>query len=327
MDLQPHDGYVVLARDNEFIIDQDKTTGIAVGDIFSVVGEGETLFHPVTNKAIGTLDTIKSVLRVVRLDDGFSFAHPIGDGGAIKRGDQIRRFGGLKAIFWDYSESNRQLFSRLQSELPELKWQDYRAAQNSRPSEPSPVDVGNDTLFFVVETDRLAILDGEFNPIRSYSLDSVGGKSSADDSGPQRSENETTTKDPIGKSDLSPSSAALKTASSMDYAFTATDSPLHNTTLMSDLLHQYDGGHLLATTDGSKISIFRMGESLEPIAETQTTSFDDILAVKWWYPEKANTPYLAVLSWIDERIDSTIYALSEKGLTVAAANIKSILGT
>ena len=31
-DLQPLDGYVVMARDNEFIIDLDSQDGVAVGD-------------------------------------------------------------------------------------------------------------------------------------------------------------------------------------------------------------------------------------------------------------------------------------------------------
>ena len=112
-DLKPIDGYVVMAGEKGFIIDLDGEDGVAVGDVFSVIGPGEKLVHPVTQKVIGNLEEVKGALRVVRIDKGFSHVRPIGDSAAIKRGDPIRRFSSLKAVFWDYDGKNRRLYDRL----------------------------------------------------------------------------------------------------------------------------------------------------------------------------------------------------------------------
>ena len=78
-DFKPIDGYVVLAEDNNFIIDLDGEDGIAIGDIFSVIGPGKKLVHPISQKVIGNLEEVKGVVRVVKIDNGFSHVRPIGD--------------------------------------------------------------------------------------------------------------------------------------------------------------------------------------------------------------------------------------------------------
>ena len=133
-DFKPISGYLVMSEGDEYIIDLDHTHGISTGDIFSVLAPGKKIVHPVTQKVLGTLEEVKGILKVTRIKKGFSFARPVGESTNIKRGDPIRRYGNLTAIFWDYTGKGRSFFIQLQKGLPDLKWQDYNTAQNSRPT-------------------------------------------------------------------------------------------------------------------------------------------------------------------------------------------------
>ena len=109
-DFKPLDGYVIKSVGDAYIIDLDQRHGISPGDLFSVLGPGEVLTHPVTGKAIGTLDTFKGILKVTQLKKGYSFSRPLGGSTGIKIGDPIRRFENIPSIFWDYTNRGR-LFS------------------------------------------------------------------------------------------------------------------------------------------------------------------------------------------------------------------------
>ncbi|MBW2409475.1 MAG: hypothetical protein JRF72_06715, partial [Deltaproteobacteria bacterium] len=102
-DFGPIAGYVVMQEGGEFIIDLDASHGIRLGDIFAVVGPGKEIVHPVSQKVLGRLETVKGVLKVTRLAGGYSFARALDESPAISRGDAIRRYALLPAIFWDYS--------------------------------------------------------------------------------------------------------------------------------------------------------------------------------------------------------------------------------
>ncbi len=325
-DLQPLDGYVVMARDKEFIIDLDGEDGIAVGDIFSVMDEGEELVHPVTKKVIGKLDTVKGVLRVVRLEDGYSFARPLGKSSAIKRGDTIRRYSSLKAVFWDYDEENEALYNHLQSSLDSLNWQQYDLAQQQRPATPAPIESSNtQVLVFVAQGETLEVRDGGFGLVRKYSLSGATLPSKP----------ETPVLSPVDAKEKSGartlSTATLtapleEKAAIVSYGSSLGVSPLLDNTMMADVLDQGDL-RLLAVTDGGKIKVFAMDDQLQQLAEGQLDRFGKILAVQWWQPDKNGPLYLAALGWTDDQLDSTIFLFEDGRLRIVAGGIDTILGS
>ena len=82
-DFQPLSGYVVMQEGTEFIIDLDAGHGIGAGDIFAVVGPGKDIVHPVTKKVLGKIETVKGILKVTRMAEGYSFARAIDDRFAV----------------------------------------------------------------------------------------------------------------------------------------------------------------------------------------------------------------------------------------------------
>jgi len=321
-DFKPIDGWVVKVGQNEVIIDLDAKNGVHLGDVFSVIGPGEELVHPVTHKIIGKLEKTKGVLRVVRIEDGYSFAQPIGDSAAIKRGDPIRRFAVLKAVFWDYGEKNRPLYDHLQKSLTSLHWQDYQSSQLRRPANPEPIPEQNDTLLFIVQDNVLEVRDARFDLLQSYSLQDTSLTGTRDNTPPA----------PISRPPVQQTPAIAqpvfeqKAPPLISYGTADNLVGLSDNTVMADLL-QMDGRGFLATTDGRKISIFSVEKQLTLLAEGKTEGYGKILAVKWWQPKADGAPYLAALAWRDDKIDSTIFTFKNNVLTTVSSGLDTILGS
>ncbi len=317
-DLKPIDGYVVKAGENEFIIDLDEKHGIEVGDIFSVMGPGEELVHPVTQKKIGRLEEVKGVLKVVRILDGYSFARPIGDAALIKRGDQIRRFSLLKAVFWDYSDTNRPLYDHLQNTLPALNWQDYKTSQVERPPQPSALAEQNNSLIFIVQNNILEVRDAQFGLLRKYPLGEASAMIGAG-----------VLDAPLSTTASAQAAYEKSTPSNINYGSATAMAQLSDNTLMADLLKQ-NGERLLASTDGNKIHIFNVikAESkLSLLADGKIDGYGKILTLKWWQPKDDEQLYLAVLAWTDNKIDSTVFKLHNNKLITVKRGMDSILGS
>jgi hypothetical protein len=323
-DLKPIDGYVVKAGENGFVIDLDGGQGIAIGDVFSVIGPGEELVHPVTKKVIGKLEEVKGVLKVIRISEGFSYARPLGDSAAIKRGDQIRRFGSLKAVFWDYSDKNRPLFDRLQNTLPFLTWQDYQTSQLKRPPKPSPLADRYDALIFIVDNNMLEVRDAQFALIHKYSLKEAMAGGGVEVSSPVvgRSAEAQLKAAPVAAQPVNDTNKS----SVITYGSVGAVAGLSDNILMADMLQQ-SGQRILAATDGKKISIFNVENQLKLLAEGKIGGYGEILAVKWWQPDVGGPLYLAVLAWTDDKIDSTLFILENDRLTAVVSGMDSILGS
>jgi hypothetical protein len=325
-DLKPIDGYVVKAGENEFVIDLDATHGIEAGDIFSVMGPGEELIHPVTQKIIGRLEEVKGVLKVIRISDGYSFARPIGEAAEIKRGDRIRRFSALKAVFWDYSDTNRPLFDHLQNTLPFLTWQDYKTSQIERPPKPSPLVEQSAILIFIVQNNILEIRDAQYGLLRKYPVGEASAIGRAGASIPHSSVDSSAA--PLSTT-LTTSAYEKNTPSIINYGPATSMAQLSDNTLMAELLKQ-NGERMLATTDGNKISIFGVFNSeqqLKLLAEGKIDGYGKILTVKWWQPEAGGMLYLAVLAWTDDKIDSTVFKFENNRLSTVEKGLDSILGS
>ena len=162
-DFKPISGYVIMEAGGEYLIDLDASKGVSAGDLFSVMRPGKNITHPVTGKVLGTLEEVKSILKVTRLQPGFSHTRVLGKGDDIKRGDQIRRYENVPALFWDYRGNGEPFFFQVRNTLPSLKWQDYSTAQASKPKTPSKPSTGDASLLFILDNEGFEVRDSEYH--------------------------------------------------------------------------------------------------------------------------------------------------------------------
>lgn len=315
-DFNPLAGYVVMKENGEFIIDLDAGKGIRLGDIFAVVGPGKDIIHPVTQKILGTLETVKGILKVTRLADGYSFARALDGAAAIKRGDAIRRYALLPAVFWDYSGSGKPLYLKLQQMLSQLKWGEYQQTQQQRPSQPKLTAATANGLTFIYAQDELVVRDPEFNELRRYPLRSAAA--------PTQSASKAPLAAVPAPSHLPSTSEA--TVIKPEYKQVQRIAELPNRSLMADFLFK-EGNLLLASTDGTTIEVFNITQQLEPIGSSSPPTPARVLALKWWVPAATQTPHLVVTTWEDNTVVSLIFRLVGNRLSPLSVRIKQILGT
>jgi hypothetical protein len=314
-DFGPLAGYVVMKENGEFIIDLDAKHGIRLGDIFAVVGPGKDIVHPVSQKVLGKLETFKGIIKVTRMADGYSFARALDESSAITRGDAIRRYALLPAIFWDYSGSGQPIYSKLQQMLPQLKWREYHQTQQQRPSQPKPTSATANALTFIYAQDELVVRDPEFNELRRYAL---GSASVPRKPAPQA---------PVAAvpSPTGPPSTAKAPLIAPEFKQVQRIAELPNTALMADFLF-IDGNLWLASTDGTTIEIFKLTHKLEPVGSSRPPTPARILALKWWVPTGAETPHLVVTTWEDNTVVGLIFRLAGNRLSPLSIRIPRILG-
>lgn len=315
-DLKPVSGYVVLPVQGEFLIDLDASKGVAVGDLFAVVQPGEKIVHPVTGAVLGTLDVRKGLLQVTQVKTGYSQARPVGAAGQIARGDQIRRFENLQATFWDYTGKGEAFFAQVKEALPALNWQDYAAAQASRPAQPAaPAAAGLD-LLLVLDGNKLTVRDGSFGILRAYP--SPAGMQPAV-SAPLQS---------AAPYKLEAAPQAL-TVSGVRYEATFPGfkslGALGFAAVMGDFL-EVDGQLLLAATDGKTIKLLEVGEAMSPLAEVMPSDLAQVLSLHWWQPA-ADQACLAVTGWKDNKLSSSLYLFADGRLTLVKEFLPYLFGS
>lgn len=318
-DLKPISGYLVMPRGDEFIIDLDARQGIALGDLFSVIGSGDTVIHPISKKVLGKLEEVRGVLKVTRITEGFSFARPLTKTADIKPGDPIRRFSALKAVFWDYTDRNRTLHNQLQKALPDLNWQDYQAAQEGRPARPEALSGAKDALLFIVTADTLEVRDAGFDLIHAYpgGIPLTGSKGTAP-SPPSVQPART----PAPRPETAPTPGKPK--GSIDFGTAVSVGQLGGNIIMADMFDR-GGRMLLAVTDGRRIDVFEAAEELKPVASAGTKNLGQVLTVKWWVPS-AGSIYLAVPAWSDSKVASTLFMLENDRMVPVAEGLDTVLG-
>lgn len=170
-DFKPVSGYVVQSSGNDYLIDLGSGQGVMAGDLFSVIGSGKTITHPVSGKILGNEEQVKGLLRLTRLKSGYSQSRPVGAvTDSIKRGDSIVRFQDMTAVVWDYTGQGEQIAKELQAALPHLQWHDYAAAQQSRPAVPVRPRTMTPTLYFILNSQGLEVRAPDFEQLHSYPL-------------------------------------------------------------------------------------------------------------------------------------------------------------
>lgn len=309
-DFKQLSGYVVMETDGEFIIDLDAGKGISTGDLFSVVAPGKKIVHPVSGKELGTLEKVKGILKVTRLQTEFSYARTLGKVEGIKRGDPIRRYAHIPAIFWDYTGSGEPFFMRLRDTLSHLKWQDYAAAQAIRPQDPAAHQVGSPALLFIFKKEGLEVRDSEYQVIRTYgSLGSLPSAAAASLAVPYVLEKP---KETIGYEAIYPDFQTLES--------------LTGSIVMADFIG--DGDRLLmATTDGSAIRIHSVDQDVSFLAEDNPKGIDQILALQWWRPSEKGPLYLAMTALNEQKVEARVFAWRENELVPLKAWLPYFLGT
>ena len=328
-DFKPVAGYVVMSEGDEFIIDLDKTHGVSPGDIFSVIAPGKKIVHPVTQKVLGSLEEVKGILKVTRVKSNFSFARPVGNAENIKRGDPIRRYSNLTALFWDYTGKGRPLFDRLQKALPDLKWQAYSKAQGSRPPQPEANPQSRGSLTFVFTADALEVYDPEFLMLQSYPI--AEPRSEVGPSVPAGASAVTAAVATQPGPEAKPTAPVRKAAGDaplVKFSEAHTIASLPDVSLIADFI-RYDNQLLMASTDGAQIRIFDVTGNVKPIAKGAPSYPVRILSVKWWTPDEGHPLYLAANVWSDrdKNVRGNLFLLEGDTLKLKLTAIPRILGT
>ncbi|GBC63968.1 VCBS repeat-containing protein [Desulfonema ishimotonii] len=308
-DFKPVPGYVVKVQDDGYLIDLNAKQGIATGDLFTVIRPGENITHPVSGKVIGTLDAPKGVLRVIQMKSGYSRVRVLGEGAGIRRGDPIRRYDTMPALFWDYTGSGEALFLELRNALPALKWERYEAAQAGRPSGPGRVRSMTPGVIFILHEDRLEVRDSEFQKIRAYDMAGAARQSAP-------------AVRPAGAKEK-PSPPQITFAPEFQHFQRISDLP--GVTAMADFI-RYDGKLLMAEAGDARLSVSEVGETLSRVAGT-TLVKGTVYSIRWWQPTADAPPCLAATIWYDDAMQSAVFALRGETLEAVGTYIPHILGT
>ena len=313
-DFKPLSGYVVMVKDGGYIIDLDASKGILSGDLFSVVKPGKKIIHPVSGKILGTLMEVKGVFKVTRLEEGYSYVRVLGKAKGIQRGDPIRRYENIPALFWDYTGKGKPFFMQLRNHLPKLEWQDYAAAQVVRPKVPAASGVECPVVLFILNKTGLEVRDSEFQIIHTYAP--IGSLSAA--------------AAPVAMMPYAAGKPKGKTGEAIGYTATypgfQTVADLPGATVMTDFIQ--DGDRLLmATTDGSTIRVHVVSKDISLLTERAPQGDGQILSVQWWRPSDEVFLHLAVTYLNDQKVEAKIFAFRENGLVSLRAWLPYFLGT
>jgi hypothetical protein len=322
-DFKPLDGYVIKSVGDAYIIDLDQRHGISTGDLFSVLGPGEAITHPVTGKVIGTLDTVKEILKVTRIKKGYSFSKPLGGSAGIKIGDPIRRFENIPSIFWDYTGQGRSFSAQLQSALPHLNWQDYDTAQRTRPEELTPVRDLSNMMYFILTNSGVEVRGPDFLILRKYdlpaSLSATGKAPSVAVKVPQST-----------VSTLAPKIMEPAPEKDVHYApifkGSQTIGNLPSVTMMADFIKD-DNHVLMAVTNGSEIHIYKVKDKIISVTKADSPTPSQILALKWWQPADKGQIFLAVTAWSNKKVSGILYKFEKEELIPLKKTVPRILGS
>jgi len=331
-DFKPISGYVIMEAGGEYLIDLDPSKGVSVGDLFSVIKEGEKITHPVTGKVLGTLEEVKGILKVTRLQPGFSYARVMGKADGVKRGDQVRRYEKIPTLFWDYTGRGESFFYELRNGLPTLKWQDYSTAQSSKPKTPSKPSTGDASLIFILTEEGFEVRDSEFQLIHQYgvpeSLAAAGSAAAVTVASRPPSPNVKTASPPpqvpykLEKGGAKPETGITYEATFPGFQVVGTFS---QATLMADFVR--DGERILvATADEGGLRVYRLGEKFDLVAKGDTRNGSWNLAVQWWRPSESSDLYMVVTALFNQRVEGTIFALQGDRLAVVKERIPYFLG-
>jgi hypothetical protein len=267
-DLSPLDGRIIAVRADDYLIDQDATTGVRDGDLFAVIQPGQSVRDPKTGKVLGHEETVTAVLRVTQVLRGFSKAVIAGRAGGIRQGDVVRRYALLKTVFWDYTDRGESVYTEMRENLPDLRWSDYGISQRRRPKEPAFSGIEGD-LFFILKGSTLEVRDAQGRMIKAYSGMQPRPMPVAVSRTPA----------PMAKSEMI---GVLPMAA-----------------CIADFIS--DGNQsLLAATDDKYVRVYAIDAEATLQASWSPDTGDRIVALCWWRPDPKGPFYLGATLWTDQ---------------------------
>ena len=288
-----------MATGNEYIIDLDSAQGVAAGDLFSVVTKGGNIVHPVTKKIIGTLDTVSAVLKVTRIKSGYSYAVKVRGDGDLSAGTEINRFDSVNATFQDQTGNSEVLKAELMAALPRLQWQ-------------GDSKVADADLAFVATAAGVQVRDSSGQLLRSYQAGQtiaapVPSTMNLTAAVPQVAVPQVAMaqQGPVTYQSRSRVGGFGTSALNMQFPRFVKVGQFDTTTVMSDF-EKFNDQLYLASTDGSAIKVYRVGETIELAGQGDSITMGQILSVSWWQPQGDPALYLVVTVWGDDRVESDI---------------------
>ena len=334
---KPANGILVAIQDDDYIVSLDASSGVMVGDLLSIVTPGEKLIDPASGEILGSLDTVKGVLKITRIRSGFSQARPLGSISKAQKGDSVRRYQNLTAIFQDQKGAGLDLYGQLVSGLPELEWQGYYSEQKA--SEP-PADYSTEQaqLTFILIDSSLKVHDSDGQVIRSFPVSTLSGESVHPSVLPVATSSPpvaTSAPQPVVAWDQSQKKGSGQVEYSVEYPGYLTLGEFPGIVMMADFSLS-DGQQLLAGTDGSDINVYVVTDHMKLVASEKNANHGQILAIAWWRPAVEGPLYLAVTASSKTMASGTtnvttftssVYQLGDGQLTLVEHNLPYMLGT
>ena len=282
-DLQPATGFVILAKDDLYLVDMDADQGLMAGDLLVIQPDKEEVLHPETGEVIQVKSADPAVLQVTMVDDGFSRAVLVTSGKDVAAGMPVIRYGGLQAYLVSDNGRDREAYVRLSTALPHLLWQGYQATSSTK-AVPDDID-----LLFRLQDETLIVAAADGQEIRRYPWPAGAAETQVSSSGPQ----------PAPATQVTV--VAGSEMQSQEPVFLGT---VDRTLVMADFV-RHGGGPLAAVTDGKKIQIFKVGEDLQQVAAADLPLMAKALTLAWWQPAADQNPYLVVGSALQRQIPNS----------------------
>lgn len=320
-------GYLVEQVGEEYIIDLDASNGISPGDVFSISSKDKEIIHPVTGKVIGYLGKLKTLLAVTRTESGYSFARLLPGFKEPERGEIIRRYDKVPALFWDYTGQGRNMFTRLQSAVRQLEWVDYEPSQAIRPATPSSPakDLAN-SLIFILKKDRLEVRGPDFEILHAYGTQPAPIKA-IQTTPPAEKRPVSALKMP----GLDPEPQLTQHSGQTvryeeSFPELQTLATFSRSTAMADFIPTKEG-KLLAVTDGVQVILYLATDKLKRLSTLKLDHPGQILALGWWQPNEDGPLYLAVNTYYDDRVWGYLFKRKGNRMTAFQERTTRILGT
>lgn len=344
---KPANGILIAIQDDDYIVSLDASAGVMVGDLLSIVTPGEKLIDPASGAVLGSLDTVKGILKITRIRSGFSHARPMGTISKAQKGDSVRRYQNLTAIFQDQQGTGSDLYNQLVSGLPSLEWQGYYPVQKIQ--DPSSDDPNKRAqLTFVLTDSSLKIQDSTGQVIRSFPIvdqtTAVDQPTTLSKASAYQPVLPVVAPSPPVTTSVSQPVVAWERPSQKNLAqveYTA-EYPGYQTlgefpgiVLMADFTLDNEQ-QLVATSDGSIINVFVVTDQMQLVDSEKSVQSGNIHAVTWWRPEVDGQLYLTVTAsstassystTAETVFTSSVYRFSDGQLSLVVHSLPYLLGT
>ena len=341
---KPANGLLAAIQGDDYVVTMDASAGVMVGDLLSIVTPGEELIDPSSGAILGSLDTVKGVLRITRVRSGFSHASPLGVISNAEVGDSVRRYQNLTAVFQDRNGAGSAMYSQLISALPSLEWQGYYPVQVA--SDSSTAYPGEHAqLTFILIDSSLRVQNSAGQLIRSFPVvdqSTVVEQAAALPRAPvpvavvaPSPQAAPVVPSPTVAWEQQPSQKNLAQVEySAEYPGYLTLGEFPGIVLMADFTVN-DGQQLVASSDGSTLKVFTVTDQMQLVASEKNVHHGNIHAVAWWRPEAGGPLYLAVTAsstassystTAETNFTSSVYRFSDGQLTSVEHSLPYLLG-